>query len=66
MTDMVASFGYLRPRTVPDGVCCVEDLHTAYWNEYGGGLSMHFYERVALFERGRHLSKGAPKFGTPV
>jgi hypothetical protein len=69
----------------------VEDLHTAYWDEYGGGLgregtfievckalvdelnadlsrgalpatdftrstlSMHFYDSIVAFERGRRL-----------
>jgi SAM-dependent methyltransferase len=99
MGDIAATFGYLYPRTAPDGVYCVEDLHTAYWDEYGGGLrrqgsfmelckalidelnadwtrgalppteftrstlSMHFYDSVVIFERGRHLSKSAPKIG---
>jgi hypothetical protein len=72
-------------------VYLVEDLHTAYWDEYGGGLnregtfievckglidemnadwtkeelpateftrstlSMHFYDSMAVFERGRRL-----------
>jgi hypothetical protein len=91
MPDAVATFRYLYPRTSPNGVYLVEDLHTAYWNEYGGGvkrdgtfielckglidelnadwtrdalppteftrstLSMHFYDSMAIFERGRRL-----------
>ena len=75
------------------------ELHTAYWDEYGGGLgragsfieqckafidelnadhargaipvsefsrstvSMHFYDSVVVFERGRHLKKHAPVTG---
>ena len=82
-----------------NGVYMVEDLHTAYWDEYGGGLgragsfieqckafidelnadhargaipvsefsrstiSMHFYDSVVVFERGRHLKKHAPVTG---
>ena len=38
MSHIAASFGYLYPRTAPDGVYVVEDSHTAYWDEYGGGL----------------------------
>ena len=74
----------------------VEDLHTSYWENYGGGLrragtfiefckdmidelngdwrgpedpptefthttqSMHFYDSIVAFERGRTLQKGAP------
>lgn len=99
MSQMIASFGYLYPRMAPDGVYFVEDLHTAYWDEYEGGLrrpgtfveltkglidelnadwsrdalpptdftrstlSMHFYDACAVFERGRHLEKSAPRMG---
>lgn len=38
MSDLKASFEYLYPHVMPDGVYVVEDLHTAYWSEYGGGL----------------------------
>jgi hypothetical protein len=96
MQHIVASFGVLYPLTAPDGIYMVEDLHTAYWDEYGGGLgrtgsfmelcktlldelntdwsrgalkqteftrstqSMHFYDSIAVFERGRTLEKFAP------
>jgi len=99
MADVTASFRYLYPRTSPTGLYMVEDIHTAYWNEYGGGLghqgsfielskslidelnadharnqlpvtdftkstlSMHFYDSVIVFERGRHLKKHAPLIG---
>lgn len=99
MADVTESFRYLYPRTAPSGVYLVEDLHTAYWNEFGGGagregsfielckplidelnadharnqvpvtdftkstLSMHFYDSVVVFERGRHLKKHAPRIG---
>ena len=78
----------------------VEDLHTACWQEFGGGLrrdgsfieitkglidelnadhargalapteftrstlSMHFYDSVCVFERGRHLARSAPQIGS--
>lgn len=93
------SFSFLYGRLSPSGVYMIEDLHTAYWPEYGGGLrregsfietaktlidelnadhargaleptdftrntlSMHFYDSVCVFERGRHLSKSAPRIG---
>jgi len=38
MAHVVETFRYLYQRTAPDGVYMVEDLHTAYWDEYGGGL----------------------------
>jgi hypothetical protein len=38
MSDIEASFRFLYPRMAHDGVYVVEDLHTAYWPEFGGGL----------------------------
>jgi hypothetical protein len=96
MSHIVASFSWLYPRVAPDGIYMVEDLHTAYWPEYEGGLcragsfiqlckhlidelnadwsrgelppsaftrttqSMHFYDSMAVFERGRTSVKYAP------
>ncbi len=39
MDHVGATFAYLYPRISPSGVYIVEDLHTAYWPEYGGGLA---------------------------
>jgi len=100
MSDVIATFNYLYPRTSDSGVYAVEDLHTAYWPEYGGGLrnpgsfmevckglidelnavwtrdelpptaftsstlSMHFYDSMAFFERGRFMPRSAPQIGT--
>ncbi|MGO9686553.1 MAG: class I SAM-dependent methyltransferase [Beijerinckiaceae bacterium] len=99
MRHVSASFNFLYPRISKNGVYMVEDLHTAYWDEYEGGLgsagsfieqakklvdelnadhsrgavpisefsrttmSMHFYDSVVVFERGRHLKKHAPIIG---
>lgn len=38
MSDMIATFEHLYPRIDVDGLYLVEDLHTCYWEEYGGGL----------------------------
>jgi SAM-dependent methyltransferase len=38
MSHMVASFQFFYPRMAKNGVYLVEDLHTAYWNEFQGGL----------------------------
>ncbi len=101
MHHIVASFGFLFPRTAADGVYMVEDLHTAYMDEYGGGLrrpgtfielcktlldelnadwtrgelppttftrdtlSMHFYDSVAVFERGRTTHKTGLRMPAP-
>jgi hypothetical protein len=101
MAHVSASFDYLYPQLEQNGVYFVEDLHTAYWEEYGGALhspasfieraknmiddlnadhsrgarpassfsqttlSMHFYDSVIVFEKGRHIRKHAPKTGKP-
>ena len=36
---MIASFEMLYERLNPYGVYLVEDTHTCYWNDYGGGLN---------------------------
>lgn len=102
MDHVVTTFSHLYKRTAPDGIYAVEDLHTAYWDEFGGGLhrpgsfielcktlldelnadwtrgalepteftrttqSMHFYDSLAIFERGRTLVKDAPQFPASV
>lgn len=100
MSHITATFNTLYPQLSKNGVYLVEDLHTAYWNEWEGGLrrqgsfietckslidelnadhtqgaltptkftsstlSMHFYDSVVVFQRGAHLHKHAPMFGT--
>jgi SAM-dependent methyltransferase len=38
MAHVAASFAHLYPKLSKNGVYLVEDLHTAYWPEFGGGL----------------------------
>jgi hypothetical protein len=38
MSHVLASFNFLYPKMLKNGVYFVEDLHTAYWEEYEGGL----------------------------
>jgi len=38
MQHMIASFELLYNRVHPNGVYIVEDTHTCYWQEYGGGF----------------------------
>jgi hypothetical protein len=38
MSHITASFQFLYPRMLKNGIYMVEDLHTAYWDEYEGGL----------------------------
>lgn len=37
-THTCATFDFLYPHLTACGVYCVEDLHTAYWPDFGGGL----------------------------
>jgi hypothetical protein len=104
MSHISTSFQFLYPRMSKNGIYMVEDLHTAYWDNYEGGLrksstfielcknlidelnadhtrgalppteftkstlSMHFYDSIAVFERGTHTTKWAPQIGesTPL
>jgi len=36
--QQIASYRELYDMVAPDGVYMVEDVHTSYWDEYGGGL----------------------------
>lgn len=38
MGDVRTSFEFLYPRLLPNSVYLIEDMHTAYYPEYGGGL----------------------------
>lgn len=38
MEDICASFNFLYDKVSKNGVYMVEDLHTAYWDGYGGGI----------------------------
>ena len=38
MADVETSFRHLFEHVTADGCYIIEDLHTAYWPEYGGGL----------------------------
>lgn len=102
MSHINASFSVLYPQLLRNGVYLVEDLHTAYWTEFEGGLkrqesfietckglidelnadhsrgalpateftrttlSMHFYDSIVVFEKGRHGTKSAPQIGKPL
>ncbi len=39
MEHISKTFNFLYPRLPKNGVYMVEDLHTAYWDEFGGGAS---------------------------
>jgi cephalosporin hydroxylase len=38
MSDVIHTFNFMYPHVSKNGIYLVEDLHTAYWQEYGGGL----------------------------
>jgi SAM-dependent methyltransferase len=98
MSHILTSFEALYPRT--NAVYLIEDLHTAYWDEFEGGLrrpgtvierlkelvdelhaaytngavprtefsettlSMHLYDSLVVFEKGRHVHKHALTYPT--
>lgn len=37
--DIIDAFFHFFPRLKPGGIFCVEDTHTLYWHEFGGGLN---------------------------
>ena len=51
MEHVTASFEFFYPRMSPTGVYFVEDMHTAYWPEYGGGLR----KADTFIEKSKHL-----------
>src|SRR6185437_2374539 len=102
MSHITATFQFLYPRLLKNGVYMVEDLHTAYWTEYEGGLrnpttfielcknlidelnadhsrgalppteftrtttGIHFYDSMAVFERGAYTKRFAFETGGPI
>lgn len=101
MEHIRSTFASLYPRVNRNGVYLVEDLHCAYWSEYGGGLkrpgtfieyckdlidqlhanyargqmvgsqftqttlSMHFYDSIVVFEKGRLTARKEFLIGSP-
>ena len=51
MGDLLSTFEFLYPRMSQTGVYFVEDLHTAYWAEFGGGLGTP----ASFIEHAKHL-----------
>jgi len=38
MDHILSTFKYLYPKLSKNGLYIIEDLHTAYWGEFGGGI----------------------------
>lgn len=51
MTQQVATFEMLWPNIVDGGVFLIEDLHTSYWADYGGG----YRHRDSFIEYAKNL-----------
>jgi hypothetical protein len=51
MDHINATFDFLYPKLPKNGIYMVEDLHTAYWSEFGGGVdaSASFINRCKHF-----------------
>lgn len=52
MAQQIATLEELYGAVQPDGVLLVEDTHTSYWSEYGGGLRA----RGSFMELAKHLA----------
>lgn len=65
MKDVIASFEFLYPRLSKNGVYLVEDMHTAYWSEYGGGGkdddNFIQYSKKLVDDINAHHSRGSVK-----
>jgi len=61
MAHVQATFDYLYPQLLNDGVYMVEDLHTAFLDEYGGGpdspSNFFTYVSPAAIQMNRHWSR---------
>ncbi|WP_081709632.1 glycosyltransferase [Mesorhizobium erdmanii] len=62
MDHVVATFEHLYQHVQPNGIYLVEDTHTSYWDDYGGGLRkpgsfMEFVKRK-LDEINAHHARG--------
>lgn len=99
MDHVNASFDFFYPKMSMNSIYMIEDLHTAYWEEYGGGIhskvsfinrtkqmidllnadhsrgavpitdftnttySIHIYDSIVAFRKGRPVRKYAPLIG---
>ncbi len=51
MDHITSTFEYLYPLLSKNGIYLVEDLHTAYWEEFGGGMD----KPESFIEHSKHL-----------
>lgn len=56
MAHIEASLACLFPRLASDGIYLIEDLHTAYWEDWGGGVDRpeNFFNSVRRMIDGMH------------
>jgi cephalosporin hydroxylase len=70
MKDVLTSFEILYPALSKNGIYIVEDMHTAYWPEYGGGFDEENtflnYSKAFVDKINAYHSRGAikPDFAT--
>lgn len=53
-----ASFEHLFPLMAPGGVYVIEDLHTSYWPDFGGGIPAPADSGVALVQQAASEAQG--------
>ncbi len=64
MTEQIISYEELIGAVKPTGLYLVEDCHTSYWEEYGGGLQspgtfIQYAKRLIDELNGWHLRQGS-------
>lgn len=64
MSHVMKSMDFLYPRIAPHGVYMIEDVHTAYWHEWGGGLNkpntiVHFFKEAVDRINAHHIRDAA-------
>jgi len=62
MSDVRATFDFLYPKLSKNGIYMVEDMHTSYWQEWGGSvnhpLTFINYSKLNIDKLNAHFSKG--------
>lgn len=68
MSDITKTLSFLFPRLNDDGIYVIEDLHTAYWRGYGGGVrsSSNFLRSLSAVIQDMHHWYHTARIRNPV